>query len=89
MAAGRSADFYLDRKSHLPLKIVFPSEGGSGPFVLFKDYADAGGLLMPSKASYHGSGYISQSYQVNADYDKGVFERAPSVKAGPDAWKLK
>jgi hypothetical protein len=85
--SGRQADFFFDRKTHLPLKIVFPSTNGEGPSVMLKDYAEVGGVMLPSKVSHKRDHYLTYSFILNPDYDERVFERAPTIEAGPDAWK--
>ncbi|HEX8720318.1 MAG TPA: hypothetical protein VF736_06740 [Pyrinomonadaceae bacterium] len=86
--AGRQADFYLDRKTRLPVQVVFPSEGaGYHPFVRMKDYADVGGVMLPSKVGHEGDARGRYVYALNPDYDPGVFERPPTIEAGPFAWR--
>lgn len=90
-------DFYFDRTSHLPVKIVkyyvgdLSEEGSSIKFNL-EDYKEVNGIQMPQKveatgAFMDGTNYVKQ--QINVAYDKNLFERPPSLEAGAEAWKIK
>ena len=79
--------FALDRKTHLPRqvishKVISGKEYSGG--VSLSDYAAINGVQMPNKV-----GRDRTIYQFNVDYNQQVFERAPSRKAGIDAWKNK
>jgi hypothetical protein len=80
------ADYFLDPKTHLPLKVVFPARDGARRYFEAKDYAEVGGLMLPSKVSYGGR-FSPYTYAVNPDYDPAVFERPPTVEAGAEAWR--
>jgi hypothetical protein len=47
---GKRVDFYLDRESHLPLKVAFINErdGRSYYWIMFSDYAPVNGIQMPA-----------------------------------------
>lgn len=82
-----SVSFALDRKSHLPRKVIyhtvtFGKEYSGG--VTLSDYAELHGVQMPGKV-----GRDRTIYQFNVDYNPQVFELAPSREAGIDAWKKK
>jgi hypothetical protein len=79
---GTRVDFYLDRESHLPLKISFGTY-----YVTFSDYREVDDIQMPRRVSYMGSGWILTNYQLNVAYDEAIFERPPSIEAGPEAWR--
>ena len=86
--AGRQADFFFDRRTHMPLKVVFPSTNGEGPGVWFKDYAEVDGVMLPAKVSHHRDNkFLACSFVLNPDFDERVFERVPTIEAGPDAWR--
>ena len=85
VVGDRQADYFLDRKTHLPLKVAYPTSAKHRYFQA-KDYVDVGGLMLPSKVSY-GGGYSDYSYAVNPEYDARLFERPPTVEAGRDAWR--
>jgi hypothetical protein len=93
---GYRVDFHLDRQSHLPLEVAFPSRDSEGTnygrgtyFVTFSDYADVNGIQMPRRVGYIAKPEIPLSVQVNVEYDPETFEHPPSLKAGPDAWRPK
>lgn len=86
--SGWQADFFFDRKTHMLLKVVFPSTNGEGPGVWFKDYAEVDGVMLPTKVSHHRDNkFLACSFVLNPDFDERVFERVPTIEAGPDAWK--
>lgn len=93
--AGYRVDFHLDKRSHLPLKVAFPSDDSQGInygrgtfYVTFADYdKNAQGIPMPRKVGHDIKPKMSVSVQVNVDYDPSIFERPPSLKDGPDAWR--
>ena len=79
--------FALDRKTHLPRKVLyhtvtFGKETSGGPSL--SDYASINGVQMPGKV-----GPDKTTYQFNVDYNPQVFELPPSREAGIDAWKNK
>ena len=89
------ADFYLDRKTHLPVRIVTDSRAarGSGKGAMddtcsLDDYAEVGGIQMPGIVN---CGYKENrtSYQFNVDYNESIFEHPPTRDLKPDAWRVK
>jgi hypothetical protein len=84
---GNRVDFYLDRKTHLPSMIKefysFDSEKAHQTYTL-GSYIEVDGLQMPKK-----SDGTRMTYQLNATYDEEIFERPPTLEAGPQAWKPK
>jgi hypothetical protein len=89
------ADFYLDRKTHLPARIVIDSRAargsgkGSMDYVCrLDDYANVAGIQMPQIVNC-GDKENQTTYQFNVDYDEAIFERPPtSADAEPDAWRV-
>lgn len=84
-------DFYLERRNHLPIKIVTDSPGrrGSGRMdytFRLADYVDVDGIRMPQSVSL-GNVENKTTYQFNVDYDESVFERPPPPDIGPEAWR--
>ena len=56
----------------------------------FCDYRDVGGIQMPSKERMNPKYPMYPiAFQFNVEYDPEIFERPPSVEAGPDAWRPK
>lgn len=78
-------DYFLDRKTHLPLRVsVFHGTSERATFSFdFSEYASVGGVMMPGKQKI---GHIN--FQINPPYDESVFTRPPSLEAGPHAWRL-
>jgi len=77
-------DFYLDRKTHLPQRVVILSNISDRAFLTYSpsDYAPVNGIQMPHKES---GGRLS--FQINPAYNEGVFLQKPSLEAGPHAWR--
>lgn len=93
---GSLVDFHLDKRTHLPMKVAFPSNDSVGTnyglgtwYVTFSDYADVDGIQMPRKVGYDEKPRKRLPIRVNVDYDPSIFEQLPSFKAGPDAWRPK
>jgi len=84
-------EFYLDPKSHLPLRIVFITRLESGrdfvDVIHLADYAEVGGIQMPHRVSWASDEDNRTTYQINVDYDPAIFERPPRTDMGPEAWK--
>jgi hypothetical protein len=85
----RTVDFYLDRKTRLPLKVALISktDGKVYWYKTFSEYADVGGIQMPLVVRPDGGGKLPTSFQFNVEYDERIFERPPSALAAPDAWR--
>jgi hypothetical protein len=81
---NEKVDYYLDRKTHLPLRVaVF--YGGSNHATLqidLSEYVSVDGIQMPGKQK---SAKIS--FQINPPYDESIFTRPPSIELGPHAWQ--
>ena len=94
---GYRVDFHLDKQTHLPLKVAFPSKNSVGTkyglgtyYTTFSDYAAVSGVQMPRKIGYDtDKPDIRLKVEVNVDYDPTLFERPPSLKDGSDAWRPK
>lgn len=91
-AGDRVAKYYLDTKTFLPARFEIMTlsdmEKTSGTYQFF-DYVEVDGIQVPSKHRQGGSRKIPITYQFNVEYDPGIFERPPTVEAGPDAWRVK
>lgn len=87
----RTIDFYLDRETHLPLKVALVDETNGKVYLskTFSDYTTIDGIKLPLKVDTRGKGNLSNSYQLNVEYDEQLFERPPSALAGPDPWRRK
>jgi hypothetical protein len=95
------ADYYLDRESHLPLRVVVfrtlsaPPGQGIPPrdFVLEDHYRLSGytsveGLQMPARVSHQNGAYGSMSYRLNVAYDEQVFIDAANDSRRSLRWAL-
>lgn len=93
---GKRFDFFLDRKRHLPVRVVehYSSEvdpRGEWGFIL-GDYVNVKGIEMPqSVIKFEPLRRVKYEVkqQVNVEFNKEIFERPPSIEAGPGAWKIK
>ena len=89
-------DFYLDRKTHLPAKVVEHYGGANEEQanVTFNldDYEEVSGIQLPHTVTRVGPlGSLKQRvhYQLNVAYDEGLFQNPPTMTAGAEAWKPK
>ena len=81
--AGRRVDYYLDRKTHLPQRIItFFESGRVWEIYNFSDYIKINGIQMPSVQK---KGKIN--FQINPAYAESIFTHPPSIEAGPKAWQ--
>src|SRR5205814_3458352 len=86
----RKVDFVLDRQTHLLMEVVDYSPTGkrySDTATDFSNYAEVSGIQMPQKELYFKKIHLEVSYQINVDYDERLFERPPTIEAGPEAWR--
>jgi len=87
---GRVVDFYLDEVSHLPLMVAVckpgepPQECLETDPVVLGDYAAFSEIQLPRRV-----GQKTASYEVNPELAPDIFERPPSIEAGPYAWRPK
>ena len=87
------AEVYLDRKNHLPVRIVIDGKAarGSGKgeldaVCILDDYADFGGIQMPRRVNC-GDQENRTSYHFNVDYNESIFEHPPTPDMKPDTWR--
>jgi hypothetical protein len=96
--------YLLDRATHLPVAFRrHLSTGSPGPSggvgksaneylatTEFSDYSQVGGIWLPLRIKYDPkTPFIEHSYAINVEYDQTLFDRPPSIEAGPDAWRPK
>lgn len=79
--------FYLDSRTHLPMRIEITTalqetETDFTKTVTLSDYTDVNGIQMPRKVDV-----FRTNYQINVEYDEGIFGRPPTIEAGPEAWR--
>jgi hypothetical protein len=76
-------DYYLDRKTHLPVRVALFYGSGNHPLTIdISDYAPVAGIQMPRKQK---RGRIT--FLINPDFDDGIFVRPLSFRDGPKAWQ--
>lgn len=99
-ASGWRVDYYLDPDTHLPIKLVLPrspkgrDEGEMDYVISLEDYADVGGLMMPRRATHsftfgHEKWEERLTFEINPNFDKGIFEKPPTARMGAEAWRPK
>ena len=77
-------DYFLDRKTHLPLRVAVTDDPRQRTPVTFdlSEYTNVGGVMMPGKVKG-----VRVNFQLNPSYDESVFTRPPALEAGPHAWR--
>jgi hypothetical protein len=89
---GERIDFFLNRKTHLPMRIDFYRfskirNETSIDSIYLSDYVEVCGFQMPTKLD-DGNVY-SLKYQFNVDFDESIFTKPPSFEIESEAWKVK
>ena len=84
-------EYYLDPRTHLPQKIAIITRLESGrdymDVIRLSAYASVNGIMMPQRVAWGSDEENKTSYQINVNYDPGIFERAPTIHMGADAWR--
>lgn len=99
-AQGWRVDYYIDPKTHLPLRVVLPNglkaheRGDMNHIVALEDYAAVDGVMMPHRATHtyttNPQRWKDQlKFEINAAYDPQIFEQAPTSRTGGEAWRAK
>jgi hypothetical protein len=86
------AGVFLDAKTHLPLRIGYYFKEAGGELFKWYDlsgYREVEGIKLPSVIVEDDRIKKEVRYEINPKYDPQVFERPPSVKGGPEQWRLK
>jgi hypothetical protein len=80
----KRVDYFLDRKTHLPIRVSIFYGASERPTISFElsDYAPVGGVLMPGKQKR-----AKINFQINPPYDETIFTRPPSFEAGPRGFR--
>jgi hypothetical protein len=82
--------YTLDKLTHLPLQFemyIQPEHEGVLP-IDFVDYFEVDGIKFPRTVRYGPkTAFFAQSYLLNVEYDKQLFDHPPSIEDGPDAWR--
>ena len=90
-------DFVVEPESLLVYRVIQYYEGKPLSYYCFDDYTTVDGIQMPRRTGDIDYQFWNKEcrypyalkVQFNVDYDRRIFERPPSVEAGPEAWKLK
>lgn len=89
-------DYYVDPESLIVRAIAHYSKGVLIRYYLFDRYTIVNGIQVPGKYGvvytvddFKKASFTPLTFRFNVDYDEKLFERPPSVEAGPDAWKPK
>jgi len=90
----KTIDFYLDKQTHLPLRIRFHNFLSTRNVidtntVELSDYAEVAGIKVPMKIKENDGEIYKLNYQFNVEYEESIFTTPPSVEAGSEAWKPK
>lgn len=99
-ANGWRVDYYLNPKTHLPIKVVLPfgprarTNGEMDQEILLEDYAEIDGVMMPRRASYsYTTSPLKRAerltFEINPKYDPSIFEQPPTAQMGAEAWRPK
>jgi hypothetical protein len=88
---GSRVDFYLDRKTHLPSRIVMDipgtrSNGRMDYSCRLGDYLEVNSIQMPQRVDCLDK-ESRMTYRFNVPYDEAVFERPPTPDMSAGAWK--
>jgi len=86
MVRSRTLDYFLDTRTHLPIKIRRYWGKALNDFSTdeFSDYVAIEGIQMPRK-----QGKVRLTIEINPAFDQDVFDRAPRVAVGPSQWRRK
>jgi len=92
-SGGERIEFYLDQRTHLPMRLVIRRwiDKAKSDYVetwVLDDYVAINGIMLPRRAAIGSLDKSETNYQINVEYDKGIFERPPTIDMGPEAWKL-
>lgn len=87
-------EYFLDSKTNLPSKIniitwIVQTQSSNEDTFYVSDYVDMNGVKVPQVISRGKGDDKRTSYKINISYDKNLFDRQPSIEAGPNAWKSK
>ena len=90
-------DFVIEPESLLVRRVVVYYKGKPVFYYCFDDYTIVDGIQMPRRTGKTTYRFWNEQCrypyalkaQFNVEYNKTIFERPPSVAAGPEAWKPK
>ena len=86
---GNRIDFFLNRKTHLPIRVDFynPNLGKEGEHLdvsgYLSKYYEQDGMMVPKKVDG-----VKQTYRFNVEYNEDIFKKAPlPVTKAANAWR--
>ena len=81
---NKTIDYFLDRKTHLPVRVEVFYNGSAHSTLTteFSNYSMIDGINLPTKQKS-----TRINFDINTAYNAALFDRPPSIDAGPDAWK--
>lgn len=90
-------DYYIEPETLIVRgAALYPKPGDIPEYYSFSEYVPVDGVMVPKAfvvllgiSEPKKSSLIPLTFQFNVDYDEKLFEQAPSVDAGPNAWKRK
>jgi hypothetical protein len=101
---GDIYEWHLDSRSYLPRRLikkvwitsrwVWMEDHWHVNEYGFEDYRSVDGLLLPHRLKRSIVDTLAPygerfEYKLNVDYDESIFNKAPSIAAGPEAWMRK
>lgn len=89
------AIYYLDRKTHLPIRVatLSPNCDENNRELLkyytvdFSDYAMVDGIALPKRIGFRPF-LFSVRYELNPPFDASAFDLPPTVLDEPEAWRV-
>ena len=81
---NKKIDYFLDRKTHLPVRVVVYADGRQRPNlnVELSRYQNIGGVHMPTKQNR-----TIIDFEINEPFDETIFSVAPSIDKGSHGWR--
>lgn len=92
------AEYYLDPVTHLPLKVKIRGLASDGVQRVFasmalREYVSVDGIQMPQREGGYDADTTNPrlicTHEFNVDYDATIFNHAPRIEDGPEAWRPK
>jgi len=84
-------DFMFDLKTNMLRRVVGNTDKKISWSVKYADYCWVSGIKMPTKVTFEsefGNMTWYKTYQINVEYNEGIFEKPPlPVEDGFDSWK--
>lgn len=90
---GRRVDFFIDKRSNLPIRVSFHNFGLDNQSrimsVSLSDYSETSRIMMPRTSFISGNSVPqNMTFHFNVEYDREIFVKPPTDPT-PDSWKRK